>query len=83
VKVYDEYFGVKEVQLPFKQWIRLLFGKSVFLFNRKPPIEGWKTTDFYLIRCRRHGYCVTYKQGYFDDVSCPLCIREMLRNLEN
>jgi hypothetical protein len=81
--VYDKYFGAKKMRLSFKQWMRLLFGENVFLFKKKPPIEGWaEPTDFYLIRCWRHGYCVTYKQGFFDDLSCPLCIAETLKSIE-
>lgn len=42
-------------------------------------MENWKgEANFYLFKCPVHGYQVTYKSGYFDELKCIPCLREEL-----
>ena len=39
--------------------------------------EGWKgELPFYLIRCRKHGYVLTYPHGFDERLECPKCLEE-------
>lgn len=50
-----------------------------YLALGKLRMENWKgEANFYLFKCPVHGYQVTYKSGYFDELKCNPCLREEL-----
>jgi hypothetical protein len=43
----------------------------------KLHLEGWKTSlPFYIIKCSKHGYQLTYPSGYNESLICPKCITD-------
>ena len=38
-------------------------------------LTGWKMSlPFYLIRCSKHGYQMTYPSGHDNNLICPKCV---------
>jgi hypothetical protein len=38
--------------------------------------EGWKDKlPFYLIKCEKHGYQLSYPTGFMNSLLCPKCIQ--------
>jgi hypothetical protein len=58
--------------LSFLQTILLLITGSIFI--GKVSFEGWASkTPVYLVKCREHGYQLTYPQGHMANLVCPKC----------
>ena len=39
--------------------------------------QGWSgTLPFYGLHCKKHGYYITYPQGYHQILPCPMCQQE-------
>jgi len=55
---------VKNVPLKMKLKVLLLGKTKVFERNGIP---------YYLAKCKKHGYYITYPQGYVRSLRCPIC----------
>jgi len=63
--------------LSILQVARLVLLGSVLIDWLK--LDGWKEKiPFYLIKCQRHGYQLSYPSGYNGSLVCPKCIREKI-----
>jgi len=73
IRVVDEHFGMKEVELTLIQRLKLRVFGSLFLF--KAAKEGWRgKLPFYLAKCRKHSiFFIDYPHGYDEALICPLC----------
>ena len=61
--------------LSFLQLAVLMLRGSVLL--DKVRLEGWREKiPIYLVKCKKHGYQLSYPQGYTMDLRCPKCIKE-------
>jgi hypothetical protein len=61
--------------LSLLQVLRLLIIGSVLIDWMK--LDGWKDKiPFYLIKCPKHGYQLSYPSGYYRSLVCPKCIYE-------
>ncbi len=59
--------------LSLLQFITLIIKGSVLVDWLK--FEGWRDKlPFYLIKCEKHGYQLSYPSGYMKTLFCPKCI---------
>jgi hypothetical protein len=59
--------------LSLVQLATLMINGSVLIDLLK--FEGWKEKlPFYLIKCEKHGYQLSYPSGYMKSLLCPKCI---------
>jgi len=65
---------VKNVSLGLKLKV-LLFGKAR-VFERNG-------LQYYLAKCKKHGYYITYPQGYQRELRCPICLLIGLKGENN
>jgi hypothetical protein len=57
------------------QFITLLVTGSVLIDWMK--LEGWKDKiPFYLVKCPKHGYQLSYPSGFKKMLTCPKCIKD-------
>jgi hypothetical protein len=57
------------------QVLRLVMMGSVLIDWMK--LDGWREKiPFYLIKCPKHGYELSYPSGYKGSLICPKCISE-------
>ena len=58
------------------QILKLIILGSVLIDWMK--LDGWKDKiPFYLIKCPKHGYQISYPSGYSGSLVCPKCIIEI------
>ena len=62
--------------LSLLQLITLIVRGSVFIDWLR--LEGWKDKiPFYLIKCEKHGFQLSYPSGYSREIVCPNCLKEI------
>jgi len=67
--------------LSILQLLKLLITGSVLIDFMK--FEGWKEKiPFYLLKCEKHGYQLSYPSGFDRLLVCPKCIKEKYNQLK-
>jgi hypothetical protein len=62
--------------LSLLQVLTLTIRKSVFIDWIRP--KGWRgRIPFYLIKCNKHGFQLSYPSGYNGTLICPKCVKEI------
>ena len=62
--------------LSLLQLLTLIISGSVFIDWLR--LEGWKDKiPFYLIKCEKHGFQLSYPSGYSRELVCPKCLKEI------
>lgn len=62
-------------ELSITQLLVLVVTGSIMI--GKVRLEGWREKmPVYIIKCPKHGYQITYPQGYMSNLACPKCVSE-------
>jgi hypothetical protein len=66
----------EEIQITLLKYIQARLGFGFFWKSGKlsPLWKGF--LGLWIIHCPRHGFVVTYRQGYDGTLNCPFCLME-------
>lgn len=62
--------------------LKIQLSGNIYIGEKK--MNGWKESlPFYMFKCPIHGYVTTYVMGHDNNLICPICIKEILKENKN